>query len=129
MWDNMDKLGLSNENNENTSDGILYAGEIYNLDIDAKLVVLSSCESGIGMLAEGEGMMALTRALLYAGAQNQIASLWKVEDKSSAELMILFYDELLSGKSIPEALRGAKLKIIEQNVPPVFWGAYVLTGE
>ncbi len=113
----------------NADDGILYAGEIYNLMIDANLVVLSSCESGIGSLAKGEGMMALTRALLYAGAQNQIASLWKVEDKSSAALMISFYDLLLSGKPIPEALRGAKLKMIEQNVPPVFWGAYVLTGE
>ncbi len=121
--------GNSNPYGENSDDGILYAGEVYNLDIAADLVVLSSCESGIGKLVEGEGMMALTRGLLYAGAQNQMASLWKIEDKSSAELMISFYGFLLSGNTFPEALRNAKLKMIEQNVPPVFWGAYVLIGE
>jgi len=111
-------------------DGILYAGEIYNLDLSADLVVLSSCESGLGKLVRGEGMMALTRGFLYSGAANIIFSLWKIPDKQTSELMIEFYKQMLSGKSYAEALRQAKLNLIKNQVTtrPRSWASFVLIG-
>jgi len=76
-------------------DGILYSGEIYNLKLNADLTVLSACETGLGTIKEGEGLIGLTRALLYAGSKNIIVSLWKVADKSTSDLMIDFYQHLI----------------------------------
>lgn len=113
-----------------SEDGILYAAETYNLDLNADLVVLSSCESGLGKLIKGEGMMALTRGFLYAGASNIIFSLWKIPDKQTSQLMIDFYKENLAGKDYSNALREAKLKLIENTVTarPRSWASFVLVG-
>ncbi|MBU1095622.1 MAG: CHAT domain-containing protein [Bacteroidetes bacterium] len=120
-------------NNESNvqEDGILYSSEIYNLNLNSDLVVLSSCESGIGKLIKGEGMMALTRGFLFAGSKNVITSLWKVLDKSTSDLMITFYENTLSGKSYKESLRNAKLKMINNKkiAFPVNWSGFVLIGE
>jgi CHAT domain-containing protein/tetratricopeptide (TPR) repeat protein len=107
-------------------DGILYAAEIYNLNLNADLVVLSSCESGIGKLVRGEGMMALTRGFLYAGASNIIVSLWKVHDRHTKALMIEIYKNILAGKSYSCALREAKLKMLDKG--PKIWSSFVLIG-
>ncbi len=109
-----------------TEDGILYADEIYNLNLNADLVVLSSCESGIGKLVRGEGMMALTRGFLYAGASNIIVSLWKVHDRHIKELMVELYKNILAGKSYSQALREAKLKLLNRG--PKVWSSFVLVG-
>ena len=111
-------------------DGILYSGETYNLDLNADLVVLSSCESGLGKLVKGEGMMALTRGFIYSGAANIIFSLWKVPDKITSELMIEFYTQMLTGKTYAESLRQAKLSLIknETSVRPRSWASFVLIG-
>ncbi len=109
---------------------ILFAGEIYGLNLDCDLVVLSSCESGIGTIARGEGIVALTRGLIYAGAGNLLVSLWKVTDQLTTELMIEFYRHILDGDSYPDALRKAKLHII-QNEPsafPMFWSGFIMIG-
>jgi len=113
-----------------SEDGILYAGEAYNLDLNADLVVLSSCESGLGKLIRGEGMMALTRGFLYSGAANIIFSLWKVPDKHTSDLMVEFYKQFLSGKSHAEALRLAKLRMISNpgTARPRSWASFVLIG-
>ena len=113
-----------------SEDGILYAGEIYNLDIKAHLVVLSSCESGLGKLIKGEGMMALNRGFLYAGASNVIFSLWKIPDLQTSELMIEFYKQMLTGKSYSESLRQAKLELISKpsSSRPRSWAGFVLIG-
>lgn len=119
------------ENNQiSLEDGILYAGEIYNLDLNADLVVMSSCESGLGKLIKGEGMMALTRGFLYAGADNVLFSLWKVSDKPTSELMVEFYRNTLSGKSYSESLREAKLSLIKNSSTsrPRSWASFVLIG-
>jgi CHAT domain-containing protein len=110
--------------------GTLYSNEIYNLDLKADLVVLSSCESGIGKLVKGEGMMALTRGFLYAGADNIITSLWKVYDKSTSILMKNFYKYVLEGESYSSALRKAKLEMISdpRTASPVNWSGFVLIG-
>lgn len=113
-----------------SDDGILYAGETYSLDMNADLVVLSSCESGLGKLIRGEGLMALTRGFLYSGADNIIFSLWKIPDKHTSELMIEFYKQMLSGKNYSESLRNAKLTLIENEstARPRSWASFVLIG-
>jgi CHAT domain-containing protein len=124
-------IAFNRDQNEGQDDGILYAGEIYTLDLCSDLVVLSSCESGIGKLVKGEGMIGLTRGFLYAGARNVIASLWKVQDRAAAELMIDFYHHALQGESYKEALQKAKIKFIHsrEKANPALWSGYVLYGE
>ncbi len=112
-------------------DGILYAAEVYNLNLNADLVVLSSCESGMGKLAKGEGPLALTRGFLYAGANNMVVSLWKVFDEHTSRLMIEFYKGIAEGKSYSAALRAAKLKMLENEntALPASWASFVLIGK
>jgi len=113
-----------------SNDGILYASETYNLDLNADLVVLSSCESGLGKLFKGEGMIALTRGFLYSGTSNILFSLWKIPDKHTSELMVEFYRQMISGKSYSESLRQAKLKLIKNEVTarPRSWAGFLLIG-
>ncbi len=111
-------------------DGVLYSGEIYNLQLNAQLVTLSACETGLGKLARGEGLIGLTRALLFAGAGSVNVSLWKVPDQSTALLMRRFYKHLLQGKSKPEALQIAKRWLGKQPAydHPFYWGPFILVG-
>jgi CHAT domain-containing protein len=112
-------------------DGILYAGETYSLNLSADLIVLSSCESGLGKLVKGEGLQALSRGFLYAGASNVMFSLWKVLDKPTEGLMLNFYSNVLDGKPYAESLRQAKLKLINdpKTAFPHFWGGFLLVGK
>jgi CHAT domain-containing protein len=111
-------------------DGILYSGETYNLNLNAELIVLSSCESGIGKLVKGEGMIALNRGFLYSGIQNTIFSLWKVDDKTTSRLMIELYRNILAGKDYASALQRAKLKLIRDRFTafPRYWSSFILVG-
>jgi len=115
-------------NNSIAEDGILYSGEMHTLDLNADLVVLSACETGVGKLVKGEGLMAMTRGFLYSGTSNIIFSLWKVSDKHTAELMIDFYKETLNGNTYSESLRNAKLRMIENRTSalPVLWSSFLL---
>lgn len=109
-------------------DGFLFSGETYNLNLwNADLLVLSSCESGIGKIAAGEGMLSLTRGFLYAGVKNIIYSLWKINDKFTFEFMKVFYDKLTKN-NLPyaSALRAAKLEMKEKGVFPGLWASFVL---
>lgn len=110
-------------------DGILYTKEIYNLSVNAELVVLSACETGLGKVFRGEGTMGLTRAWLYAGVKYVLASLWRVNDKATASLMKNFYFYLIEKRQTVEtALYKAKLKLLQnpdyQN--PYYWSSFVL---
>jgi CHAT domain-containing protein/tetratricopeptide (TPR) repeat protein len=114
-------------------DGILYSGEIYNLNLNADLTVLSACETGLGKVLRGEGIIGLTRALLYAGTKNIIVSLWQVSDLSTSELMYDFYNYLLNNKgkiTYSECLYKAKLKMIQTRSysHPFFWSPFILIG-
>jgi len=113
-----------------TEDGILYAGETYNLELQADLVVISSCESGIGKLMHGEGLMALTRGFLYSGVSNIVVSLWKVSDKHTSQLMVDFYKNVFDGKSYARSLREAKLKMIfnQSTAFPKLWSGFIMVG-
>ncbi len=117
---------------ENDEDGILYAGESYNLNLsNADLVVLSSCKSGLGKLIKGEGFLSLSRGFIYSGAPNIVYSLWSVKDEPTKDLMVHFYKQLLSGKTYADALREAKLKILSnpKTAQPQYWAAWVLLGK
>ncbi len=112
-------------------DGILHTAEMYNLDLNANLVVLSACETGIGKLRTGEGMMAMTRGFIYAGVPNTIFSLWKVSDIHTHQLMITLYNEILNGNSYSKSLRNAKISMIknESTAFPGLWSGFLLSGQ
>lgn len=115
-------------------DGSLYSGEIYNINIHADLVCLSACQTGLGKLSRGEGIIGLSRALLYAGAENLVVSLWTVSDNSTSKLMIDFYNNHLYSSSFNTfsgALRKAKLKLIAEPEfsRPYYWAPFILIGE
>ncbi len=115
-------------------DGILHTGEMYNLKLNADLTVLSACETGLGKIKKGEGLIGLTRALLYAGSKNIIVSLWKVADKSTKQLMVDFYADMLENENKPDyakSLQKAKLKMIAEKkyAHPFYWSPFILIGK
>jgi CHAT domain-containing protein len=114
-------------------EGSLDTYEVYNMSLKSRMTVLSACNTGTGRLQKGEGVMSLARAFLYAGCPAIVMTLWSVEDESSANLMIDFYKNLLSGYSKDEALRKAKIKHIRLADPlkahPYFWLGYVSIGD
>ena len=110
----------------------LRLGDIFNLDWNADLVVLSACETGLGKDIQGEGLMGLTRGLMYAGAKTAVVSLWQVNDSATSQLMPLFYTAMLEQNiSPPQALRQAQLKLWQENKwqNPYYWAAFTLQGE
>ena len=124
-------LSMVNEQGKE-QDGYVRLYEIYNLDLPADLVVLSACQTGVGKQVRGEGLIALTRGFMYAGAASVIASLWKVDDSATAELMALFYKEMFTnGKKPAAALREAQRQMSERKrwQSPYYWAGFVLQGE
>ncbi|HZI26440.1 MAG TPA: CHAT domain-containing tetratricopeptide repeat protein [Chryseolinea sp.] len=115
-----------------SEDGNLYSGEIYNLDLDANLVTLSACQTGLGKISKGEGVIGLSRALVYAGSKNVIVSFWSVADQSTASLMKLFYRQVLntSANNFSNALRQAKIQLILEGKysSPYYWAPFILIG-
>src|SRR5262245_60997025 len=113
-------------------DGFLRLHEIYNLQLNADLVVLSACETGLGKEIKGEGLIGLTRGFMYSGAPRVVASLWNVDDLATAELMKLFYQHMLKdGMPAGAALRAAQIELSRQKrwASPYFWAGFVLHGE
>ena len=113
-------------------DGFLRADELYGLELSADMVVLSACQTGLGKEIRGEGLVGLTRGLMYAGAATVVVSLWSVSDNATAELMARFYKELISaGRSPAAALRGAQLLMLKQPrwTHPYYWSAFTIQGE
>ena len=98
--------------------------------LEQDLVVLSACETGIGKLVQGEGLISMTRGFLYAGIPNIIYSLWKVGDLSTHKLMVSFYNGLMQGMNYSKALQKAKLDMIQEEkyAYPLFWGGFTLIG-
>jgi CHAT domain-containing protein len=123
----LSKLCLS----PNPEGGFLYNNEIYDLKISAELVTMSACETGLGKLSKGEGVIGLTRAWVYAGTKNLIVSYWAVNDAASSTLMTNFYSNVSNKKTFSLSLQEAKLAILkgEGTQAPYFWVGFVLVGE
>jgi CHAT domain-containing protein len=112
--------------------GFLRLYEIYNLRLAADLVVLSACQTALGGEIHGEGLIGLTRGFLYAGAARVVASLWEVDDRTSADLMKRFYQGMLiRGERPAAALRAAQVEMWKTRGwdAPYYWAAYTLQGE
>jgi CHAT domain-containing protein len=107
--------------------------EIYNLKLSADLVVLSACQTGLGKDIRGEGLVGLTRGFMYAGAPRVVASLWKVDDRATAELMKQFYSAMLGKDALrpAAALRAAQIQMSKTKgfEDPYYWAAFTLQGE
>jgi CHAT domain-containing protein/Tfp pilus assembly protein PilF len=130
---------------EGKENGLLQAWEIFEqVRLDADLVVLSACESGLGKEMGGEGLIGLTRAFQYAGARSVMASLWKISDRTTAELMVRFYKHLKNGLPKDEALRAAQMELIHGPIQvknekgevkevdasaPYYWAAFQIYGD
>jgi CHAT domain-containing protein len=112
-------------------DGFLQMREVFNLKLNADLVTLSACQTGLGQLIRGEGIEGLNRAFFYAGASSVMLSLWAINDQASYQLLERFYYHLRSAQPILGALRQAKLEMIESEVlsHPYYWGGFIVTGE
>jgi CHAT domain-containing protein len=111
------------------SDSWLTVRDTYKLDLQqCSLVVLSACETGVGVLAPGDDLIGLSRGFISAGAPSLIVSLWMVDDEVTAQLMRTFYKRLLSGDSPATALQFAQLRLSEQYPHPFFWSPFVLLG-
>jgi CHAT domain-containing protein len=110
-------------------DGLLQAHEIVGLRLDADLAVLSACNTALGRIAGGEGVVGLSRAFLHAGARSLVLSLWEVADRSTAELMDDFYGAHLDGGAPPDvALQRAQLAAIARGRPVREWAPFVVVG-
>ncbi|MFW5820217.1 MAG: CHAT domain-containing protein, partial [Bacteroidota bacterium] len=118
---------------DSLEDGFLHTYEIYNMQINADLAVLSSCNSGFGELQEGEGIQSLARGFAYAGCPSILMTLWEVADNSTVEIMEKFYFYLDKGYSKNEALRQSKIDFLSNadhlKSNPFFWSSFVLVGD
>ena len=121
------------QDKDTIEDGMLNAYELFGMDLNAGLAVLSACNTGTGKLMKGEGMMNLARGFIYAGVPGIVMTMWSVDDQSSAEIVESFYKYLDKGLSKDEALRQAKLDLLAQGDPlksyPYYWAAYVTIGD
>ncbi|HEK85253.1 MAG TPA: CHAT domain-containing protein [Candidatus Aminicenantes bacterium] len=117
--------------NDPAEDGFLQMREILNLKLNADLVVLSACQTGLGQFIRGEGIKGLSRAFFFAGASSVLMSLWTINDQVSSQFMERFYFHLKSGKTTAEALRKVKLEMIDSGVVshPYYWATFILSGD
>jgi CHAT domain-containing protein len=109
------------------SDGMLTVDKLYSMRLDADLVTLSACETGLGKVANGDDVVGLTRGFLYAGSSSIVASLWKVDDLATSHLMTRFYGEIQKTDK-REALRTAQLETKKNYPHPYYWASFQLTG-
>ena len=113
---------------DDRNDGRLTAAELYDINLNADLVALSACETGLGAITQGDDVVGLTRGFLFAGANSIVASLWKVSDEPTSLLMLWFYGNLATMDK-REALRAAQLRVRDTiNAHPFFWAAFQITG-
>ena len=124
---------LFTEGENDNEDGMLNTYEVYSLPLKAMMVVLSSCNTGSGMLVNGEGILSLARGFLYAGSRSAVMSMWAVDDISASEVIHSFYRNLRSGRTKSTALRNARLSYLEDALQrrshPYYWSALVIYGD
>jgi CHAT domain-containing protein len=112
------------------SDGVLEVREVYNLNLNkSSLVVLSACETQLGAWSNGDDIVGLNRAFIYAGAPTVVASLWTVDDEATGVFMKAFYSSLRQEMGKAEALRQAQQETRSKYPNPYYWAGFVLTGD
>ena len=119
------------QSNNNTEDGVLTALEVAGLNLrGTELVVLSACETGVGDVKTGDGVYGLRRALVIAGSQTQLLSLWKVADDGTKDLMVEYYQKIKAGKGRHEALREVQLEFLKSSKynHPYYWASFIPSG-
>jgi CHAT domain-containing protein len=112
--------------------GFLRLYDIYNLKLDADLVVLSACQTALGKNIKGEGLVGLTRGFMYAGAPRVVASFWRIDDRATADFMKRFYSAMLKdGLKPAAALRAAQVSMSQDKrwQSPHYWAAFTIQGE
>jgi CHAT domain-containing protein len=127
-----DRAALLLAPGNDSEDGLWQSREIRQTRLNADLVVLSACDTGTGRLEGQEGIMNLARAFLIAGAKSVVASLWQVDDRSTATLMVFFYEHLAAGFEVREALRQAQLDFIKEfgdKAQPYYWAGFEVIGD
>jgi CHAT domain-containing protein/Tfp pilus assembly protein PilF len=126
-------LAGANHGKSGDEDGVLTALEAASLDLSGtKLVVLSACDTGVGEVKNGEGVQGLRRALVLAGSESQVISLWPVSDEATKDLMIPYYKALQQGEGRSEGLRQVQLRMIRGRKDlrhPFYWAAFIQSGE
>jgi CHAT domain-containing protein len=125
-------LAGANQGSSGGDDGVLTALEAAGLDLwGTKLVVLSACDTGVGEVKNGDGVYGLRRALVLAGAESQMMSLWPVSDRSTRDLIIGYYRGLLQGQGRGEALRQVQLQMLRNKTysHPYYWASFIESGE
>jgi CHAT domain-containing protein len=125
-------LAGANQVKSGDEDGLLTALEVAGLDLwGTKLVVLSACDTGVGEVKNGEGVQGLRRALVLAGSESQVMSLWPVLDNTAKDLMISYYEALRQGKGRSDGLRQAQLQMLRSKDQrhPFYWAAFIQSGE
>ena len=111
-----------------TDDGLLQIRHIRNLHLNASLVTLSACNTGVGPFGE-EGVANIVNAFIEAGSQSVVSTLWELEDHATAHLMSVFYGHLSRHEEKGETLRQAQLEMLNSGVPPYYWAGFVLDGD
>jgi CHAT domain-containing protein/Tfp pilus assembly protein PilF len=125
-------LAGANQGRSDDDNGVLTALEASGLDLwGTKLVVLSACDTGLGEVKSGEGVYGLRRALVLAGAESQMMSLWPVSDRSTSDLMVGYYKALIRGQGRDEALRQVQLQMLrgKARAHPYYWASFIQSGE
>jgi CHAT domain-containing protein len=125
-------LAGANQGRRDADDGVLTALEVAGLDLwGTKLVVLSACDTARGVITHGEGVYGLRRALILAGSESQLMSLWAVSDRSTRDLMIGYYTRLTKGEGRSEALRQTQLAVIRdgRHQHPYYWASFIVSGQ
>jgi CHAT domain-containing protein len=121
----------ANQGKSGGEDGLLTALEAAGLDLwGTKLVVLSACDTGVGEVKNGEGVQGLRRALVLAGSESQVMSLWPVSDTGAKEVMIRYYRALRRGKGRSDGLRQLQLRMLrsKKRQHPFYWAAFIQSG-
>ncbi len=112
-----------------TGDEPIFVLDIFSWNLNARMIVLSACQTGLGYQSAGDDMVSLSRAFMQAGTDNLTATLWVVEDQTTRKLMVDFYDNILKGATPQESLRQAQLDVMKTNRNPFYWGPFVLYGK
>lgn len=124
-----DKNTNEQDSTENKNDGIVHAYELFDLNLNADLIFLSSCESGSGGYLKGSGILGFSRAFAYAGAKSLSINLWPIRDQTASEISSKFYASLNRGNNKADALRDARLHYLNNsNSDPYLWGAFIMYG-